>query len=396
MTVFLQLTIRALLLTALYLQSPVSWANKQDPLVYQQKLDNIRDKIVKILDRLNDNQNKRNNVRSELQKLETKIAKTSRSLRLTRSRYKKSSKQLSKLKKELKQLKKQLAIQREILARQVRSAYAMGQQPQLKLLLNQQQPTEMGRTLVYYNYLNQARSQQISGYLKNIDTKQQLERSIQKATQRLAKLLDKRKQQKRSLSQHRASRKRILATLNQNIEQQELTLDNLQNSRSRIEQLLMSLGELLADIPNAPVDDKPFKDLKGSLPWPVKGKFIARFGTSKHQGDLTWKGVVIKADYGTPVKAISYGRVVFADWLQGFGFITIIDHDNGYLSLYGHNQELYKQAGDWVQAGEVIATVGDSGGQKESGLYFELRQNGSPINPSAWCSFKARHMALNK
>ena len=394
MLAFLRLSIHSLLLGYLFLQSPSSWADKQDPLVYQQKLDNIREKIVKILEHLNDSQNKRNNVRSELQKLETKIAKTSRSLRLTRNRYKKSSRQLDKLKQELKQLKKLLAVQRDILAAQIRSAYAMGQQPQLKLLLNQQQPAEMGRTLVYYNYLNQARSQQITGYLDNIDAKQRLERSINKATQRLARLLKEKKQQKRSLSQHRASRKQILASLNQNIEQQEQTLNSLQMSRSRIEQLLRSLGELLADIPNAPVDDKPFKELKGKLPWPVKGKFIARFGTSKHQGDLTWKGVVIKADYGTPVKAISYGRVVFADWLQGFGFITIIDHDNGYLSLYGHNQELYKQAGDWVEAGEIIATVGDSGGQSQSGLYFELRHNGSPINPNAWCSLKARHMAL--
>ena len=393
MTVFRYYILSALIFSGFCLQSPVSQAEEQNPQVYQQKLDNIRDKIVKILARLNDNQNKRSNVRSELQKLERKIAKTAHSLRITRSKHKKSSARLKSLKKDLKKLKKDLFAQRKILSQQIRSAYAMGQQPQLKLLLNQQQPTEMGRTLVYYNYLNRARSQQISSYLENIKNKQRLEQTIEQSTRKLAKLLNTKRQQKKSLSQHRASRKRILATLNQNIEQQELTLDNLHSSRNRIEQLLMSLGELLADIPDIPVDDKPFGDLKGHLPWPIKGTFSARYGTSKNQGDLTWKGVVIKADYGTPVRAISYGRVAFADWLQGFGFITIIDHSNGYLSLYGHNQELYKQAGDWVEAGEVIATVGDSGGQRESGLYFELRQNGSPINPAAWCSLKAQHLA---
>jgi len=393
MTAFRHYILPLLILLGFCLQSPMSWAEEENPQVYQQKLDNIRDKIVKILARLNDNQNKRSNVRSELQKLERKIAKTAHALRITRSKYKKSSRQLKTLKQDLKQLKRLLSAQRDILAKQIRSAYAMGQQPQLKLLLNQQQPTEMGRTLVYYNYLNQARSQQISNYLDNIKNKQRLEQSIGQSPRRLAKLLNNKRRQKKSLSQHRARRKRILATLTQNIQQQELTLDNLHSSRNRIEQLLMSLGELLADIPNAPVDDKPFADLKGHLPWPIKGKFSARYGTSKHQGDLTWKGVVIKADYGTPVRAISYGRVAFADWLQGFGFITIIDHSNGYLSLYGHNQELYKQAGDWVEAGEVIATVGDSGGQSESGLYFELRQDGSPINPSAWCSLKTQHLA---
>jgi len=393
MTVFRHYILSTLIFLGFCLQSPVSQAEEQNPQVYQQKLDNIRDKIVKILARLNDNQNKRSNVRSELQKLERKIAKTAHSLRITRSKHKKSSTRLASLKKDLKKLKKNLFAQRKILSQQIRSAYAMGQQPQLKLLLNQQQPTEMGRTLVYYNYLNRARSQQISSYLENIKNKQRLEQTIEQSTRKLAKLLNTKRQQKKSLSQHRASRKRILATLNQNIQQQELTLDNLHSSRNRIEQLLMSLGELLADIPDIPVDDKPFGDLKGHLPWPIKGTFSARYGTSKNQGDLTWKGVVIKADYGTPVRAISYGRVAFADWLQGFGFITIIDHNNGYLSLYGHNQELYKQAGDWVEAGEVIATVGDSGGQRESGLYFELRQNGSPINPAAWCSLKAQHLA---
>ncbi len=393
MTAFLRPKLFFLLLLGCCLQSPVSMAEEKNPQIYQAKLDNIRDKIVKILARLNDNQNKRSDVRAELQKLERKIAKTAHALRITGNKHKTSSKRLKRLKKELKQLNKQLSAQRDMLAKQIRSAYAMGQQPQLKLLLNQQQPSEMGRTLVYYNYLNKARSQQISSYLENIQNKQQLEQSIEQSTRKLAKLLNKQRQQKKSLSQHRSSRKRILATLNRSIEQQELTLDNLQSSRNRIEQLLMSLGELLADIPNAPIDDKPFAELKGQLPWPIKGTFSARYGTSKNQGDLTWKGVVIAADYGTPVRAISYGRVAFADWLQGFGFITIIDHNNGYLSLYGHNQELYKQAGDWVEAGEVIATVGDSGGQSESGLYFELRQNGSPINPSAWCSSKAKHIA---
>jgi septal ring factor EnvC (AmiA/AmiB activator) len=107
-----------------------------------------------------------------------------------------------------------------------------------------------------------------------------------------------------------------------------------------------------------------------------------------------WNGVIINSAYGTPVRAISYGRVAFADWLQGFGFITIIDHDDGYMSLYGHNQALYKQSGDWVEAGEVIATVGDSGGQANSGLYFELRHQGKPINPNRWCSTKVQHVAL--
>ena len=143
-----------------------------------------------------------------------------------------------------------------------------------------------------------------------------------------------------------------------------------------------------------PGDQKPFGQLKRNLPWPVKGKFSAAFGTSRNTGDLRWNGVVIDSDYGKPVRAISHGRIVFADWLQGYGFITIIDHNDGYLSLYGHNQDQYKQAGDWVEAGETIATIGDSGGQPKSGLYFEIRHQGKPINPKQWCSTKISHVAM--
>ena len=361
---------------------------------YQAKLDNIREKITKVLNRLNEDQNKRSNVRSELQKLERKIAKVSNSLRHTQRKHKKSTKQLKKLKAELRQLNARLSKQRKYLSNQLRSAYAMGKQPQLKLILNQQEPAEMGRAMVYYDYLNRARTSEINEYLDSIRKKEKLETNISATALELENLVKKRLDQKKNLTRHRKNRKQLLVKLDKDINSQQLTLKDLESSRSRIEQLLLSLGELLADIPSEPVTQKPFVNLKGKLPWPVRGEFGALFGSSRNQGDLIWNGVVINTAYGTPVRAISAGRVAFADWLQGFGFITIIDHDEGYMSLYGHNQALYKQAGDWVEAGEVIATVGDSGGQANSGLYFEIRHQGKPINPSQWCSKKIRHVAL--
>lgn len=360
---------------------------------YQDKLDQVREKITQVLNRLNEDQSKRSDVRSELQKLELKIAKVAKSLRSTQRKHRKSTQKLKQLKIDLKRLKGALAKQKSLLSRQIRSAYAMGQQPQIKLLLNQQEPAEMGRAMVYYDLLNRERTREITDYLQSIREKQQLERSISDTTRELEKLVKKRLAQKEQLTRHRGNRKRLLARLNEDIEDQQMTLRDLENSRSRIEQLLMSLGELLADIPGEPDAQKPFGNLKGKLPWPVKGQFAARFGTSRNQGDLNWNGVVIDSAYGTPVRAVSHGRVAFADWLQGFGFITIIDHDDGYMSLYGHNQALYKRSGDWVEASEVIATVGDSGGQSDSGLYFEIRYQGKPVNPARWCSRKVRHLA---
>jgi len=214
---------------------------------------------------------------------------------------------------------------------------------------------------------------------------------IQQALVKQNTLLKSQKEKTRKRQKQRQQRKKLLAELSDKIKNQENTLSSLENSRSRIENLLKSLGELLADIPTSPSEKEPFVSRKGKLPWPVQGPFIGKFGQPKNYGDLKWNGVLIKAELGTPVRVVSHGRVAFSDWLQGFGFITIIDHGDGYMSLYGHNESLFKQTGDWVQAGEVIATAGDSGGQPRSGVYFEIRSRGKPVNPSRWCSNSARH-----
>lgn len=361
---------------------------------YQLKLDEIRDKISTVLSNLQETQDKRSDVRDELQKLERKIARTSKSLRTTKRKHRNAGKKLTDLRAELVTLNKELKKQRQVLSSQLRSAHAMGQQAQLKMLFNQQQPSELGRSMVYYRYLNQARSAEISSFLERIDARMKLEQSIAATKQELEQLLLTKNKQHQTLKSNRKSRKQLLNKLNQDIEHQNYTLDELKSSRNRIESLLMSLGEILADIPSQTQNQLPFSGLKGKLPWPVKGTFSAQFGTPRHQGDLIWNGVVIKAAYGTPVRAISHGQIAFSDWLQGFGFITIVDHNDGYMSLYGHNQELFKQAGDWIEPGEILATVGDSGGQSESGLYFELRHQGKPVNPSLWCNNKIRHIAL--
>ncbi len=358
---------------------------------YQIKLEKLQNSIAKIQQHLKGSKKLLSTVLTELKTLESEISKNAIKLKTLEKNLQRIHKKKKKLEGELKQHNQQLLSQRTILSEQIRSAYSMGHQQNLKMLLNQQDPAQAGRAQKYFNYLNRARTQQISSFLETIQQKKQTELELKQTLSKQNQLLATQKNKKRKHQKQRSQRKNLLTELSDKIKNQENTLVSLEDSRNRIENLLKSLGELLADIPTNPSEKQPFKSLKGKFPWPVKGHFLGKFGQSKNQGDLKWNGVLIKANYGTPIQVISHGRVAFSDWLQGFGFITIINHGDGYMSLYGHSESLFKQAGDWVSAGEVIATTGDSGGQPQSGVYFEIRSRGKPVNPSKWCTAAATH-----
>jgi len=362
---------------------------------YQSKLDKLQKSIAKIQQHLKGSKKQRSHVITELQTLEAEISKNAIKLKSLEKEIRATNKQKNKLKTELRRLDTKLSNQRNALSEQAKAAYSMGNQQNLKMLLNQQDPAETGRTQEYFNYLNRARTEQISQFLSTIEQKKDTEEQLKKTLVVQSELLQSQKERKRQRQKQRVQRRTLLAELSDKIKNQENTLSSLESSRGRIENLLKSLGELLADIPTSPTENKPFVAQKGKLPWPIKGSFLGQFGQSKHNGDLKWNGVLIKASHGTPVRVISHGRVAFSDWLQGFGFISIIDHGDGYMSLYGHNETLLKQTGDWVFAGETIATAGDSGGQDHSGVYFEIRSRGKPVNPSLWCSATVKHASNN-
>ncbi len=385
-----------LLFLLLSLKTPVFASDNDDFERYQEKLERVQQSIGKVKQHLKSTRYKRGHVVTELQQLESKISKNSIELNNTEAKVDNLNNNISDLRGELNKLQHKLKTQRQSLSEQVRAAYAIGRQQQVKMLLNQQDPAEMGRVMVYFDYLNRAREQHIREFLHSIAEKQRVEEELNTALNEYQESLKTRKKQKNTLFSQRLKRNQLLARLEQEINNQEKNLTELENSRNRIENLLMSLGELLADIPQSPSDLRPFKQQKGKLPWPASGPFLASYGETRHQGGLKWNGVLIGSARGTPVRAVSHGRIAFADWLQGFGFITIIDHGEGYMSLYGHSETLTKQAGDWVNAGEVIATSGDSGGQPMPGVYFEIRSRGKPVNPGGWCSRKAKHSAKLK
>lgn len=373
----------------------VAFASKNEDMAhYQGKLEKLQKSIRKIQQHLKGSKKQRGHVVTELKTLESQISKNTVKLEALKNDISNVRQQKTKLESALKRLNKQLDGQRHILSEQIRSAYSMGHQQNLKMLLNQQDPGQVGRTQQYFNYLNRARTEQISAFIENIERKKHTEAQLKETLAAQNKLLRAQKERKRARQKQRLKRKKLLAELSNKIKNQENTLTNLESSRGRIENLLKSLGELLADIPTSPSEKSPFKLRKGKLPWPVKGRFLGKYGQAKSVGDLKWNGVLIKAKYGTPIRVISHGRVAFSDWLQGFGFITIVDHGDGYMSLYGNSESLLKQTGDWVTAGEVIATAGDSGGQPQSGVYFEIRSRGKPVNPSKWCKKGAKHASI--
>ncbi len=371
-------------------QNVLAIRNK-DTVQYQQKLNTLQKSIAKVQQHLNGSRKHRSHVITELYRLERRIKQNTRTIKTLNARFLTISTHRKKLEAELKQLNKQLVSQKRLLTKQIRSAYTMGSQQQLKMLLNQQNPAEAGRTQAYFSYLNRAREHQIQSFLHTIQQKRSTKKALHQAMLAQHSILVKQKNKVMLRQIQRLQRKKLIVRLNNRIRNQESTLSNLESSRIRIENLLNSLGKLLADIPANPSAEKPFKLQKGKLPWPLHGPFLARFGQSKNHGRLRWKGVLIGAREGSPVHAISHGRVAFADWLQGFGYITIIDHGNGYMSLYGQSGQLLKQVGDWVKSGEVIATAGDSGGQPRSGVYFEIRAHGKPVNPAKWCTTPISH-----
>ena len=256
------------------------------------------------------------------------------------------------------------------------------------MLLNQENPNQIARMLKYYDYLNRARAQQIEQYSATIAELEAVEREIEKGTEQLVKDRSLLQTRHLALASIKKEREQTLLRLNATIIGKDAELKILIGDRERLKALLLRIDRDIASLP-APSEVLTFDRLKGSMALPVKGRISNRFGSTLNKGKLNWNGLFITATEGTPVYAIHYGRVVFSDWLRGFGLLLIINHGEGYMSLYGHNQTLNREIGDWVAAGEIIASIGNSGGFAESGLYFEIRYEGKPRDPQIWCVARA-------
>ncbi len=350
----------------------------------KEQLQQIRGRISALQTELKSAKDQQSELNERLQAVEQKIGRQTRHLRVLSGRLDRQKKQLQQLQKKRNEQQRELDTHRSLLSQQIRTAYAMGRQERLKIMLNQQDPATISRVMSYYGYFNRARTEQLRLIQKLITELQGTEADLINETHRLEALQAKELQQQSELKQTQLVRYEVIKSLAARISSKGQELGGLKKSETRLKLLMQRLQQELSAPPAEAVSHKPFRALKGRLPWPSKGRLAIRFGMSKGAG-LRWDGVVIAGQEGQEVQAIHYGRVAFADWLRGFGLLLIIDHGSGYMSLYGHNQSLFKEAGDWVQPGEVIAQVGNSGGRLETGVYFSIRKKGTPVNPKKWC-----------
>ena len=360
-------------------------ANKEET---RGQLEKIKSEIGKLQDTLKQFKDERSKLQSDLRKSETDISDSQKRIREIQQQLQKQQQELQKLQEHRKQLQQAKNEQQDRIAQQVRGAYQLGRQNKLKALLNQEDPDKISRTMVYYDYFNRARAEQIEAYIDVISQLDNVQPQIEEkaASLRAAKAdLD---QQHHQLVSAKRDRERAFLKLSATIQNKDDQLKQLARDRGTLEQVLQKIErEALARVQQQQYigTGKPFRELRGQLPWPVAGHPDNRFGSQRDGTEMRWQGININAHEGETVHAIHNGKVVFADWLRGSGLLVIIDHGDGYLSLYAHNQTLLRNTGDVVKVGDAIATVGNSGGQEQIGLYFEIRHKGVPTDPAEWC-----------
>lgn len=372
-----------LLLLALLALGPASMA--ADTSAKEKQLKTLLGKIDALKKDIDSKENSKSSYIKELKAIERKIGKVNRQIRETDKKIKARKSELSALQATRLQHQRRLNKENEHLAEQVYAAFTLGRQEKAKLLFSQQDPQALQRNLVYYQYFSNARVALINEVQGNIDKIVETERLIGQAQAELEKSQQALGNQKKELGADLGKRKTIIGSLDKELKQQSGNLSRLEDEARQLQDLIKSIEAIFVDAPESEISQQVFAELKGKLAWPVQGKVRRLFGRNKPLSNLRWQGVIIEAPNGREVKAVSHGRVAFADWLRGMGNLIIIDHGNSYLSLYGHNESLFKSAGEWVEAGDVISTIGDSGGQKKSGLYFEIRKKGKPQNPTGWC-----------
>lgn len=385
----------------------------------QSELDSLKQRLQTLQKEFRNTQANRREAADELRQSERAISGAVRQLRQLDDERQRAQTDLQALRQQTDATEARINLQQAHLAQALKAAYQRGQGDALKLMLNGADPNQAARDLRYLTHLSRAQHETIEALRADLAQLAALQQQSEQKSAELTQLqMDREAEQKKLLADKRA-REQVLQKLSVQIQKQQREISNLKRDERSLTQLVERLNRLMAqqaareaararaaqknqkseksaaspprrglgvntETPVAFRSDKPFSGLKGSLRLPVAGELMNRFGAQREGGGVSWKGLFIRAAEGTVVKAIAAGQVVFSEWLRGFGNLIIVDHGEGYMSLYSNNESLYKQVGERVQPGDPIATVGNSGGQPDTGLYFEMRHQSRPVNPLLW------------
>ena len=397
----LSLCLCLFLVVSVALLSTTAYANKSsikraELAANEAKLSKMLNELNTIKKRLSRDLNQHSSINKAFSGTEIEIGKLAAKNRQLTQEQQQLNQQLSQLRREQSSLQRQQDKQQALIGEHLRQAYQLGSQSELQVFFEQESPESIDRQLTYLGYINEARNKKIHEYAETVKQKLQVSNRIREQHKALETNQASLAKQQQSLAKLQLKRRQQLEQLTSDIKGSEKRIRVLDSDSESLKQLLNNVAQVMAEQAEREakqkdnevfaVPDGDFAKAKGLLPWPVNGQQQFKYGKARSGSDINWQGVTIRANTGEPVKAIYAGRVIFADWFQGQGLLMIIDHGNGYMSLYGHNESLLQNAGAWVAGGETIATVGNSGGQSMAALYFEIRLNGQPSNPNHWCT----------
>ncbi|HSH42608.1 MAG TPA: peptidoglycan DD-metalloendopeptidase family protein [Arenicellales bacterium] len=350
----------------------------------ERDLEALRDRIESIHERLQADREDRGELERRVEDLDREIARLAAGIRRTERRQAEVQREIDDLSDQMRGLRDKLEAHRERVAELAYSMYVMGRPSRLKLFLNQRDPAVVSRMLGYHDYIVAARARTIERINAWTEELAALSAQQESRSRELEELAAGYRSEQEALQARRDERSSALAALNERIAASESELARLKENESRLQGVIEEIEAYLSSRRRHGITEGAFRAMKGKLRLPVSAPLSARFGDTRSTG-VKWDGIMLRPPGGAEVEAIFEGRVVFADWLRGFGLLLIIDHGDGFMSLYSHNEALFKGVGDWVDTREVIAAAGNSGGLDRPGLYFEIRNNGEPQDPLSWC-----------
>ena len=361
----------------------------------------LRNRIDKLKTDIASAEESRGEARDSLRESERAISEANRNLRNLALERQSARAELSRLAGEGRRLEGELGARQDAIGRLLTLRYLGGEADYLKLIVSGVDPNQTARDLHYYGYISRAQAELIRSLRATLAWLQELQGQTREKTEELAEIESDQKKQRDQVAREQLARKQVLDKVSAQIRDQRRQVRNLERDETRLTRLIEEVSRVIADEakktrrPGRRNDQVPetggaeglgavFAKLKGSLRLPIKGELISRFGSPRPEGGPSWKGLFIRSPAGQEVRAVASGRVVFADWMRGFGNLLILDHGLGYLTIYGNNESVLKQIGDTVRPGDPVATTGTSGGGSESGLYFEIRHEGRAFDPMTW------------